>query len=121
MQSLRLPPFGRELLELRQRGMRPASGIICAIDTWDYGRAYARVVVSKELAPQELTFNFVAGLDVAVVWVPTITSIERRDAVARQLMKFDPASLRIIEVADPIGWIWVKSRARGVEMPEFLS
>lgn len=119
--GLRLPPFGKELLELRKRGMRPESIIICAIDTWRYGMAYARVVIPEDLQPEEVTFAFVAGLDVAIVWLPEITSIERRDAVARQILKFDPISLRIVEVADPIGWIWIKSRAKGVEMPEFLS
>lgn len=117
---LRLPAYGRDLLELRRRGLRPESIVIVAIDSWAYGMAYARVVVSKELAPAEINFAFVAALDVAIVWLPDITTTERRDAVARQVLKFDPVSLRVIEIADPVRWLWIKSRAQGVEMPEYL-
>jgi hypothetical protein len=119
--SLRLPAFGRKLIDLRKRGLRPESIIVVGIDSWDYGKAYARVVVSKDKLAHQLNFAFVAALDVAIVWIPEITAIDRRDSVARQVLKFDPASLRIIQMADPVVWLWIKSRAHGLEMPEYLA
>jgi hypothetical protein len=101
--------------------LRPESIIIVAIDSWNYGKAYARVVISKDQPAHHLNFAFVAALDVAIVWIPEITPIDRRDAVARQVLKFDPASLRVIEMADPVVWLWIKSRAHGLEMPEYLA
>ena len=117
--ELRLPAYGRELLDIRQRGMRPESIIIVAIDSWDYGKAFARVVLPQDLPADVVNFVFVAGLDVAVVWLPKVTEIARRDAVVRQILKFSPRSLRVIEIACPVGWLWIKSVAHGIELPEF--
>lgn len=117
----RLPAFGRELLELRRQGLRPEGLLVVALDTWEFGKAYARAVIAKDVEPANTNFAFVADLDVALIWLPTLTPIARRDAAIRRILFFNPASLRVIVMADPVGWIWVKSHARGLEMPEMAA
>lgn len=116
----RLPPFGRALRELRLRGMVPTSQIVVSLDTWNYGRAFAQVVIPPELDPSILNFDFIAGLDCVVVRDPEITAEDRRDAVLRELLANDPASLRCIDLGDPVRWLWVKSRQVGIELTAYM-
>jgi len=119
-QRKRLPPFGRELMAMREQGLVPANGMcVVSLDSWDYGRAYARCVVTPDLHPGELNFAFVAAIDVVLVHVPTLTTIARRDAFIRELLKCRPTTLRVCAVADVMTWTWIKSRRVGVELEEF--
>jgi hypothetical protein len=116
----RLPPFGRELLNIRMRGLVPATMIVVGLDTWNYGMAYARCVIPANSEPVDFNFDFVAGLDTVVIREPSLTTPERRDSALRELLACNPASLRCIELSDPIEWLWVKSRKNGLEKPEYL-
>ena len=105
--------------ELRLRQLVPAKQIIVSLDSWEYGKSYPRVVLPPDLEPATCNFDFLAALDVVLVLDPTLTSLARRDAVLRELLACDPASLRCFEMTDPVRVTWVKSRARGIELSEY--
>jgi hypothetical protein len=116
----RLPAFGRELLQIRQRGLAPDCPLIAVcLDGWTWGKAYARCVIPPDLDPLHADLRFVAGLDTVLILSPSVTTIERRDATIRQLLACLPASLRSLEIADPILWTWIKSRKHGLELMEY--
>lgn len=116
----RLPPFGRELLELRRKGLVPQGRVVVALDTWNYGKRYARVVVTPELEPGDLDFHFLAGLDlVELVWLPTKTSKDRRDATIRAILAANPQRMVMHVIGDPAELVWIKSKLVGVERAEY--
>jgi len=119
-QHLRLPPFGKDLMTLREQNMVPSNNlVIVSLDSWDYGKRYARVVVPADLDPAILNFAFVAGLDVFLVYDGARTTLERRDAVIRQLLRNRAATLRCLAMGDPCEWKWITSRGIGIELREF--
>lgn len=83
----RLPPHGRRLLELRQRGLVPVSGqVAIAIDAWSYvhrDREGAIVLPAGE-DPMSFDLRFVAGLPVLLV--VDERRLTRADAVATLVM-----------------------------------
>lgn len=126
----RLPAFGREILELRRKGMVPAvqrNGHACTrffvtLDTWDYGKDYARVVVTPEHDPAALDFSFVAGLDVELMWLPRATSLARRDATIRALVRANPQRLMLwtVGTGEPVTRAtWIISKGFGLELAEY--
>lgn len=116
----RLPAFGRELMELREQGLIPADGMcIVSLDSWAYGKGRARVVVTPDVEPDSLDFSFTAAIDVTLVHVPTLTSIERRDACIRALLRCNPTRLLVCTISDVIKLTWIKSRSVGIELEEF--
>ena len=123
-QHLRLPPFGRELLSLRERGLVPAphrwfGHVVVCLDAWDLAQNFTRVVVPTDCDPAALNFSFVAGLDVVMAYAPSKTLIARRDATIAQLLKFLPVSLRVVDMDAPNLGFWVKSRKHGLERVEY--
>jgi hypothetical protein len=116
----RLPPYGREILDLRERGLIPVGRMFVALDTWSHGKSYARVVVTPDLDPSELDFTFLAGLDVELVWLPEVTSVERRDAAIRAILRCLPERLMLWTAGGDVPRLtWIKSNAVGVELQEF--
>jgi hypothetical protein len=115
----KLPAYGRELLALRRRGLVPTQYTVIVIDDWKLASAFPRVVVAEDADPRLLDFSMLADLDVTIVWRPTRTAIERRNAVVAEALAIAPASLRVFDL-DNVDVLWVKSRARGIECPEYL-
>jgi hypothetical protein len=67
--SLRLPPYGADLMRMRRAGRKPvksAFGHIVVSTAWDVEGDFARVVVTPDMDPTELEFAFCAGLDVCI-------------------------------------------------------
>ena len=115
----KLPPYGKPLLEIRRAGQVPAYYMtVIALDDWNIACLFPRVIVTEDADPALLDFSMLAGLDVTIAWMPTRTTIERRNAVIREVMKIDPASLRAFDL-DNVNVLWVKSRAHGIECKEF--
>jgi len=107
-------------MEMREAGLVPSDGlIVVSLDSWNYGKRYARCVVPADLDPTTLNFAFVAGLDVFLVYDRAQTVLERRDAVIRQLLRYRAATLRAVGMGDPCEWSIIKSRAVGIELKEF--
>ncbi|HLX30770.1 MAG TPA: hypothetical protein VKV24_20020 [Casimicrobiaceae bacterium] len=65
-----LPPYGREILEMLRRGLRPAipDGTIVVSLDWNLGTAWGRIVLPKDHDPRGYYLDFLAGLDVLIVY-----------------------------------------------------
>ena len=116
----RLPAFGRELLQLRLRGLVPARAVVVSLDCWDWGIGSPRLVVPPDMVPEQTDFSMLAAIDIFLAWSSTITPIERRDAVVRAIARCAPSYLWVLDIAAPEDAFFVISRTRGVERPEYL-
>jgi hypothetical protein len=117
----KLPAFGRELTELRRRGLVPnPPEVRVAIDSWEWARGRTRVVIAPDADPSTLDFSFVAGLDVLVGWWPAITARERRDAAIRSILRGLPRRLLVLQYGQEPAILWVKSQSVGIELAEFM-
>jgi hypothetical protein len=62
----RFPPFGKQLNDLRQKGMVPAMRVVVTTD-WKLGGAYPRIVMPSGTDVSLLNFDYLAGLNVQIV------------------------------------------------------
>jgi hypothetical protein len=86
----RLPPYGKQLMTIRQAGKAPARMMIVAFD-WDLGKAYPRIIIPNDLPPAEIEFRFLAGLSVQITY--RSKDAHRVDAVAQEIAKVNPCFL----------------------------
>ena len=114
----RLPAYGRAILKMRRTGRVPLHITVVALDDWRLGCWFPRIVVPKNTDATQLDFSMLAALDVTLAWRPCITSVDRRDAVIREVMKIGPASLRAFDLENR-DVLWVRSRALGLEREEY--
>lgn len=115
----KLPAYGRKILELRRKGLVPKGRVIVSLDSWDYGKRYARVVVPPDVDPAALDFSFLAGLDVEIVWSPYLTTVERRNAAIRAILQRSPERLLMWVIGTVTRLVWIKSKDVGIELAEF--
>jgi hypothetical protein len=125
--ALRLPPYGRELLDLRRRGLVPVrhawfGHILIVIDDWKMAAALPdnRMIVPKELDPAGVNFTMCAGLDIVIVWSCRLTTLARRDKTIQAVMRCKPVSLRIVDMDAPRESFWILSHKYGLERPELF-
>lgn len=121
---LRLPPFGRELMEVRQRGHVPAPGwcgahVIVVLDDWQIASSRFRLVIPSSDVPENFDFSAIAGLAVILVYDSRRTERERLNAAIRALLRYLPDQLTAFDVARPHAPLIVKSKAVGIELAEF--
>jgi len=62
----KFPPYGKQLDELRQKGLVPVLRVIVSTD-WSLGAAYPHIVIPKDAKPEQLQFRYLAGLHVQIV------------------------------------------------------
>ncbi|SET68023.1 hypothetical protein SAMN05216412_11266 [Nitrosospira multiformis] len=86
----RLPPYGKQLMSIREAGKAPARMVIVAFD-WDLGKAYPRIIIPNNLAPTEIEFRFLAGLPVQITY--RSKDAHRVDAVAQEIARVNPCFL----------------------------
>jgi hypothetical protein len=86
----RLPPYGKQLMAIRQAGKAPVRMMIVAFD-WDLARAYPRIIIPNDLTPAEIEFRFLAGLPVQITY--RSKDAHRVDAVAQEIAKVNPCFL----------------------------
>jgi hypothetical protein len=86
----RLPPYGKQLMTIREAGKAPARMVIVAFD-WDLGKAYPRIIIPNDLTPAEIEFRFLAGLPVQITY--RNKDAHRVDAVAQEVAKVNPCFL----------------------------
>jgi hypothetical protein len=116
----RLPAFGRELLDLRRKGLVPnPPEVFVSVDSWDWAKNRTRVVVASDAEPADLDFSFVAGIDVWLGWWPDKTPIERRNATVRAILACLPLRVIMIAHEDTPRFVWIKSVQLGIELAEF--
>lgn len=94
---LRLPGFGRVLIEARRRGEVPATRLFWLVirDWHDMDETRWRAVVPAELDPTTLDLCFVAGLDVYVTHYAIDTALAER--VARRAADFGANSVTLFD------------------------
>lgn len=86
----RLPPYGKQLMTIRQAGKAPARMVIVAFD-WDLAHAWPRIIIPDDLTPAEIEFRFLAGLSVQITY--RSKDAPRVDAVAQEVAKVNPCFL----------------------------
>lgn len=121
---LRLPPFGKELMEVRRRGRVPAPGwcrshVIVVLDDWHIASSRFRLVIPSSDAPENFDFSAIAGLSVIVVYDSKRTERERLNAAIRALLRYLPDQLTAFDVARPHAPLIVKSKVVGIELADF--
>ena len=117
----RLPPFGRQLLEARRKGLSPKDGVILIfLDQW--GHDYrARVVVPSDLSPADCCFDFVAGLDCFLMWDTDRTEVSRCRELLREVLKSNPLRLVVVGLMGDLSkLLWGKSVGVGIECESYL-
>jgi hypothetical protein len=114
-----LPPFGRELLELRRKGLVPARPVVVGLDRWDWGKVQPRIVLPADLDPTDVDLSYLAALDVELVWSASVTSVARRDSTLRAIVRVSPSFLWCIDIDAPEHGFFVISRRDGLLMPEY--
>lgn len=62
----KFPPYGKQLDELRRKGLIPAERVIVTTD-WKLGAIYPRIVIPTGEKVQQLNFNYLAALSVQIV------------------------------------------------------
>jgi hypothetical protein len=86
----RLPPYGKQLMSIREAGKAPSRMVIVAFD-WDLGKAYPRIIIPNDLLPAEIEFRFLAGLPVQIPYRGK--DAHRVDAVVQEIAKVNPCFL----------------------------
>ncbi|SEO37060.1 hypothetical protein SAMN05216404_11920 [Nitrosospira multiformis] len=86
----RLPPYGKQLMSIREVGKAPSRMVVVAFD-WDLGKAYPRIIIPNDLTPAEIEFRFLAGLSVQITY--RSKDAHRVDAVAQEVAKVNPCFL----------------------------
>jgi len=84
------PPYGRQLFELRKKRKIPRK-IIQIVFDWKIARAYPRIIIPKEVKPEDLEFCYLAGLPVQVVFKQQ--DADRVNAVTNEILKANPLYL----------------------------
>jgi hypothetical protein len=121
---LRLPAFGRDLLDLREKGLVPRPGwcnanVLIVLDSWTIAAARWHLVVKPDDNPAELDFLGCAGLDCILIYDSRITDRPRLRAAARSVLRRKPSSLAAFDVVVPHRVELIKSHKVGVELAEF--
>ena len=67
-----LPPYGREIVEMLRRNLRPAvpDGTIVVSLDWRLGTGWGRIVLPADVDPHTYDLDFLRGLDVLIVHRP---------------------------------------------------
>ena len=60
------PPYGRQLDELRRKGLIPVQRVIVSTD-WKLGAVYHRIVIPNDAKVDQLIFSYLSGLSVQIV------------------------------------------------------
>ncbi|SEP38766.1 hypothetical protein [Nitrosovibrio sp. Nv6] len=95
----RLPPYGKQLMAIREAGKVPVRKVIVSFD-WNLGRAYPRIIIPADANPAELDFRFLAGLPVQIIYGSQ--EAHRVDALVQEILLANP-SLLVTFALDLIG------------------
>lgn len=119
MNTRRLPPFGKAMLDARFKGLAPRDLFVC-LDDWRAFKGRARIVIPPDAAPEELDLRFAAGVDCIVAWLPQTTHQERMLATVSALIAHEARRVWILNREAPHHSFFAKSMQRGVELSEPL-
>jgi len=88
----RFPAFGRQIDEIRKRGLIPNRRVIICFD-WEIGKAFPRIVITKECPPERVEFKYLSGLHCQIVFYDR--DIPYLNGLIREVLKIKPASLAV--------------------------
>lgn len=114
----RLPPYGRQILDARFKGLVPKWGLVVALDDWAAFRGRHRIVIEPGVNPHDLDLTFCAGLDLLIAWNPITTPSSRLNDVIFALLDYLPRRIWVLNRTEPHRSFFAKSVANGIEMPE---
>jgi hypothetical protein len=86
----RLPPYGRQLMAIREAGKVPIKMVVACFD-WNQARAYPRIIILPAAAPESLDLRFLAGIPVEIVYKNE--DAHRVDALVQEIMQVNPCYL----------------------------
>jgi hypothetical protein len=91
----RLPPYGKQLMALRKAGMVPIRMVVVCFD-WDQAKAWPRIIILPDAAPESLDFRCLAGIPVEIVYKNK--DAHRIDALVQEIMQVNPCYLATLGV-----------------------
>ena len=86
----KFPPFGKQLDELRRKGLIPAKRVIVATD-WSIGKIFPRIIVTPDAPVANLRFNYLVGLHVQIVHYDHDNQI--LESLITEILSIQPESL----------------------------
>ncbi|GKS70223.1 hypothetical protein W03_22270 [Nitrosomonas sp. PY1] len=86
----RYPPYGKQLDELRRKGLVPNQRIMVTTD-WGLGKIFPRIVIPNDVAIENLNFNYLAGLGVQIIHHDSEADLVR--ALIDEILKVKPRCL----------------------------
>ena len=90
MTLCRFPAYGKQLLEMRLSRKIPSRMVMVVFD-WELAKAYPRIVVSNNIPPEDLNFNYLAGLPVEIIYRGSDS--HRVDELAEIILRVNPCFL----------------------------
>lgn len=91
----RFPPYGKQLDELRRKGLVPSARVIVTTD-WSIGKLFPRVIIKPNTSASSYKFDYLAGLGVQIVYfdcdaamLPNLTA---------EIMLIKPATLAVFNM-----------------------
>ena len=94
----RMPPYGRQLMELRQAGHVPHNSVAVVFD-WKDGGIFPRIVITDEVPIENLELRFLAGLDVIIAYRDKDSS--RVHELAQAILRVNPRILQAFAIDIP--------------------
>jgi len=91
------PAYGKQLMQQRLAGQVP-SFVVVAFD-WNLGRAFHRIVIPDDIAPDDIELRFLAGLDVTLAYREKHSS--RVPELAQAILQANPRILNAFAVDIP--------------------
>jgi hypothetical protein len=86
----KFPPFGKQLDELRRKGLIPAKRVIVATD-WSIGKIFPRIIVTPDAPVANLRFNYLVSLHVQIVHYDHDSQI--LESLITEILSIQPESL----------------------------
>lgn len=89
----RLPPYGKQLMDIRQAGKVPPRKVIVTFD-WKRALFYPRIVILADANPTELEFKYLAGIPVEIIYHSK--DAHRVDALVQEITRVNPCCLKTL-------------------------
>ena len=105
MSASRLPPYGKQRMAERERGLAPRW--LCLALNWELGKAWPRVVIPRDLPTAGLNLRFAAGVDCIIATYPE--EAHRVGPLFDRLQKFNPRDVRVCIVDEPTQFFTLKN------------
>lgn len=96
---MRLPPHSAEIMHARRAGMVPTPGMfghVAVLPDWDFETSGAFVLAPPSLAPSDLDFSFLAGLECSILLRDC--DMDRLQPLLVSIMNGDPRRIVVVSI-----------------------